>query len=288
MMRILEAQRIVSIDTLFEMADHLDSLAKGEKVNTALLNRLAAPHLRNPASPRFPDGGSRRTPCRSDIGPSGTSRPQRKLNLRAIIDKAADKERLKDTRGAAGAVPARYAGGLQLRALRAAGRADPVHQSGIRAQPRFHRRAGTRADLESHRDVRHGMAVERRRTAGGSLSGLPYALAEAEQNFLVPTQTQALIWGDLVPQMILSAKIPRWWNVTPGRRCTGWSCTCSLAAICWRKAALDPARAAAGARHARAAGNPLPHQRSRQAAAAGRGEGCAGESHAVGTVRAGP
>ncbi|MGH9723399.1 MAG: hypothetical protein ACRD8O_24580, partial [Bryobacteraceae bacterium] len=51
----------------------------------------------------------------------------------------------------------------------------------------------------------------------GSLAGLPYALAEAEQNFLVPTQTQALIWGDLVPQMILSAKIPRWWNVTPSQ-----------------------------------------------------------------------
>ena len=51
----------------------------------------------------------------------------------------------------------------------------------------------------------------------GSLSSLPYALAEAEQNFLVPTQTQALIWGDLVPQMILSAKIPRWWNVTPAQ-----------------------------------------------------------------------
>jgi hypothetical protein len=51
----------------------------------------------------------------------------------------------------------------------------------------------------------------------GSLAGLPYALAEAEQNFLVPSQTQALIWGDLVPQMILSSKIPRWWNVTPSQ-----------------------------------------------------------------------
>ena len=30
----------------------------------------------------------------------------------------------------------------------------------------------------------------------------------------MPAQTQALIWGDLVPQMILSAKIPRWWKVT--------------------------------------------------------------------------
>src|ERR1051325_6282645 len=51
----------------------------------------------------------------------------------------------------------------------------------------------------------------------GSLATLPYALAEAEQNFLVPAQTQALIWGDLVPQMILSAKIPRWWTVTPAQ-----------------------------------------------------------------------
>ena len=51
----------------------------------------------------------------------------------------------------------------------------------------------------------------------GSLVGLPYALAEAEQNFLIPTREQALIWGDLVPQMILSAKVPRWWNVTPAQ-----------------------------------------------------------------------
>lgn len=51
----------------------------------------------------------------------------------------------------------------------------------------------------------------------GSLASLPYALAEAEQNFLIPTREQALIWGDLVPQMILGAKVPRWWNVTPAQ-----------------------------------------------------------------------
>jgi hypothetical protein len=46
---------------------------------------------------------------------------------------------------------------------------------------------------------------------------LPYALAEAEKDFLVPSQTQALIWGDLVPQMILSATVPRYWDVTPAQ-----------------------------------------------------------------------
>jgi hypothetical protein len=47
--------------------------------------------------------------------------------------------------------------------------------------------------------------------------GLPYALAEAEQNFLIPSREQALIWGDLVPQLLVTATIPRWWNVTPAQ-----------------------------------------------------------------------
>ena len=51
----------------------------------------------------------------------------------------------------------------------------------------------------------------------GSLAGLPYALADAEQNFMIPAREQALIWGDLAPQLILSSKVPRWWRATPGQ-----------------------------------------------------------------------
>jgi len=49
----------------------------------------------------------------------------------------------------------------------------------------------------------------------GSLIGLPYAVAEAEQNFLMPRHEQALIWSDLVPQMIVDVTVTRWRNVTP-------------------------------------------------------------------------
>jgi len=49
----------------------------------------------------------------------------------------------------------------------------------------------------------------------GSLSGLAYALAEAEQNFMVPSERQALIWQDLAPQIMLGATVPRWWKVSP-------------------------------------------------------------------------
>jgi hypothetical protein len=48
----------------------------------------------------------------------------------------------------------------------------------------------------------------------GSLADLPYVLAQAEQDFLVPENTQALIWQELVPTLLLSATLPRWWAVT--------------------------------------------------------------------------
>jgi hypothetical protein len=55
-------------------------------------------------------------------------------------------------------------------------------------------------------------------SAGGRLTGslinLPYAIAEAEQNFLSPKREQALIWADLVPQMIAGVTINRWRDVS--------------------------------------------------------------------------
>ncbi|MGA8030648.1 MAG: hypothetical protein WB992_26185 [Bryobacteraceae bacterium] len=49
----------------------------------------------------------------------------------------------------------------------------------------------------------------------GSLVSLPYAIAGAEQNFLTPKREQALIWADLVPQLIVDVTINKWRNVTP-------------------------------------------------------------------------
>ncbi|MFL6451050.1 MAG: hypothetical protein ACJ746_25735 [Bryobacteraceae bacterium] len=49
----------------------------------------------------------------------------------------------------------------------------------------------------------------------GSLVSLPYAIAEAEQNFLSPKREQALIWADLVPQMIADVTINRWRDIKP-------------------------------------------------------------------------
>ncbi|MGB9444676.1 MAG: hypothetical protein WBR26_06720, partial [Candidatus Acidiferrum sp.] len=48
----------------------------------------------------------------------------------------------------------------------------------------------------------------------GSLADLPYVLAEAEQDFIAPDHVQALIWQQLVPEVLSNAMVPRWWNVS--------------------------------------------------------------------------
>ncbi|MCL4850141.1 MAG: hypothetical protein KJZ78_02015, partial [Bryobacteraceae bacterium] len=42
MMRIFEAQRLVSITSLMDLGEHLDRIAQGERLNTALVNRIVS------------------------------------------------------------------------------------------------------------------------------------------------------------------------------------------------------------------------------------------------------
>jgi hypothetical protein len=49
----------------------------------------------------------------------------------------------------------------------------------------------------------------------GSLADLPYALADLEQDFISPDSVQALIWKELTPELLASAILPRWWNISP-------------------------------------------------------------------------
>jgi hypothetical protein len=48
----------------------------------------------------------------------------------------------------------------------------------------------------------------------GSLADLPYALAMTEEDFIAPENVQALIWKEVVPDLVVSATLPRWWNIS--------------------------------------------------------------------------
>ena len=49
-----------------------------------------------------------------------------------------------------------------------------------------------------------------RRRLVGSLADLPY-VSRRSTGFIVPESVQALIGQDLVPTLLTSATVPRWW-----------------------------------------------------------------------------
>ena len=215
MLRVLEAQRILPLNVLFDLADHLESLSRGEKLNTALVNRLAS-RIAEIQLPRAALTTAEKNAFAFGYWTEKHVEAQRKLNMRAVIERAAgDAEKLKNARGLITPFLRDT-----LVALNYAHYAPPGAQV-LFTNPLFvrgHDFLGVQGANHTWRATElfgTGWPANGGGRLVGSLAGLPYALAEAEQNFLVPSQTQALIWGDLVPQMILSAKLPRWWNVSP-------------------------------------------------------------------------
>ena len=50
----------------------------------------------------------------------------------------------------------------------------------------------------------------------GSLAGLPYALAQVQEDLIVPRRVQSLIWQGVAADILTSAMVPRWWS-TPAQ-----------------------------------------------------------------------
>ena len=101
MIRILEAQRLINLDTIFEMADNLESLTKGEKLNSNLVTKLAA-KINEIQLPRASLSSAEKNSLAFGYWTERHVEQQRKTNLRQAIEKAAaanDAERLRDLRG---------------------------------------------------------------------------------------------------------------------------------------------------------------------------------------------
>ena len=215
--RILESQRIIALDTFFDLSDNLEALSKGEKLNVALVNKLTGV-IGDIQIPRASLTSVEMNAMGFGYWTDKHIDAERKLNLRAAIEKAGkDPEKLKEVRGLLAPLLRDT-----LLAFNYAYYAPPGAQV-LYTNPVFVRghdflgAQGNNATWRATEVYGTGWPSNAGGRLVGSLATLPYALAEAEQNFLVPTQTQALIWGDLVPQMMLSAKTPRWWNVTPSQ-----------------------------------------------------------------------
>jgi hypothetical protein len=209
-----EAQHLASLSLLFEVADHIDSLPRGGKPNAQLIGRIAA-KLAEIEAPRATLTSTEKNAAAFSSAPERHIEEQRRLDLRAAIDRAGtDPEKLRDVKGRLAPVLRDTLVGLNYIYY-----APPGAQL-LRTNPLFVRSHDFQGQLGNNPLWREaalyasGWPYSVGGRLVGSLAGLPYALADAEQNFLVPSRQQALIWGDLVPQLILCAKVPRWWDVS--------------------------------------------------------------------------
>jgi len=217
LIRIFESQRLISLTDVFDLVDHLEGVAKGEKVNSAVINK-AASRISEIQIPRSTLSTAERNSLSFGYWSEKHIEVERKLNLRAAIDKAAsDPKKLDDVRALLAPFLRDTLVGFNYMHY-----APPGAQI-LYTNPLFVRNHDFIGLLSSNHTWKATEVLGSGwpSSAGGKLVGslvsLPYALAEAEENFLIPSREQALIWGDLVPQMILSATVQRWWNVTPAQ-----------------------------------------------------------------------
>jgi len=217
MIRIFESQRLISLQTLFDLADNLESVSKGEKLDGALVGKLAS-RISEIQLPRAQLSSNEKNSLAFGYWTEKHIEVQRKVNLRAAIDKAAnDPEKLKDVRGLLAPFLRDTLVGFNYVHYAPPG-AQILHTNPVFVRSHdFIGLAGSNQTWRNTEVFGSGWPASAGGRLVGSLAGLPYALAEAEQNFLIPTREQALIWGDLVPQMILAAKLSRWWDVTPAQ-----------------------------------------------------------------------
>ncbi len=217
MRAVLEDQRLATLDALFGLYDGLSEMAQGRTASLRDSLLPLAGNLREFEMPRpiFTEG--ERAAWSPEIYSSRHAELEIRTDLAKVIRSPASPAQLEAARGWLTPFLRDTLVGLNYAYYEPPG-AQVLHNN-----PLF---------VRSH-DFSGGSIQGIRRiwgnpdligigaTAGGgayligSLSGLPYALASTEGDFISPEKVQALIWKETVPALLVDSTLPRWWTITP-------------------------------------------------------------------------
>jgi hypothetical protein len=211
---VMEDQRLVSLDTLFGLYDGLGEMAHGAAVGGSLLP--LAEELREFELPRPIFTGGEKASWSPIVYTSRHAELQVRTDLTRVIRSPGSPAQLEDARGRLTPFLRDTLVGLNYAFYEPPG-AQVLHNN-----PLFVRSHDFSAS--SVQGIEHvwgsptlvGIGV----TAGGgayllgSLADLPYALASMEEDFIAPEKVQALIWREVVPELLVVAVTPRWWSVS--------------------------------------------------------------------------
>lgn len=212
---VLDDQRLVSLDTLFGLADGLKAMAAGDQKADALLP--LANDLRDFELPRpiFTTREKAETAARQLNNRHAALQPRTDLS-KLIQSTGSSPAELTAARGRLTPFLRDTLVGLVYAYYEPPG-AQMLHNNPIFV--RSHDFSGEIGDAasqswETSRLYDRGETTSGGAYLAGSLADLPYQLAGVEQDFIVPENVQSLIWEDLVPDLVADAVVPRWWGVT--------------------------------------------------------------------------
>jgi len=215
MRAVMESQRLASLDTLFSLANGLNRLSEGKTTAEALVP--LANELREFEMPRPLFTNRERTAWAGGLYDSRQTELKTGRTLVQIIQSPRTPQEAADARGQLAPFLRDTLVGLNYAYYEPPG-AQMLHNNPLFV--RYHDFAGltvVSSDQAWHTPLLfgRGWAAGGGAHLVGSLADLPYVLAQTEQDFIIPENVQALVWEDLVPSLLTSAILPRWWRVTP-------------------------------------------------------------------------
>ncbi len=211
---VMDGQRLVSLDTLLTLGRGLDDMAKGAAIGKTLLP--FAGELQEFQMPRPIFTSSERSEWAAGIYNNRHTDIQMQTDLTKVLKAPASHEEIEEARGQLAPFFRDTLVGLNYAYY------EPPGSQLLRTNPLFVRSHDFAGETVSGVEKlwRAPQLFGEGTPAGGgahlvgSLADLPYALSDAEQDFITPENVQALIWRETVPELLADAIFPRWWNVS--------------------------------------------------------------------------
>jgi hypothetical protein len=210
----MDDQRLLSLDTLFGLADGLNLMAQGKPAPADLLGK--AQELREFQMPRPFFTTTERSEWAAGLYNTSHVTLQMRTDLTKIIQAPGSPVELGAARGELAPLLRDTLVGLTY-AYYEPPAAQTLHHNPLLVRSHDfsgEMTPGSQQAWQVPRVFGRGWTASGGAHLTGSLADLPYVLAQMEQDFTVPENVQALIWDELVPHLVSSAVIPRWWGVT--------------------------------------------------------------------------
>jgi hypothetical protein len=214
MRAVLEDQRLVSLDTLFTLGDGLTRMAQGAPAGSTLIP--LANELKEFELPRPIFTESEKTEWAPGVYANRHSELQVHVDITKVIKTPGSRPQLEGARGQLTPFLRDSLVGLNYAYYEPPG-AQLLHNN-----PLFVRShdfsgetiMGVTQLWQAPELFNQGSPAGGGAYLVGSLAELPYVLATTEEDFIAPKNVQALIWKEVTADLLVSATLPRWWNVT--------------------------------------------------------------------------